>query len=286
MGRRIILGAGAFALTLLALVCIPRHLPSSNASLPLVPANFHARLEQHELTLRGSLPDRTTHDRILERAHSLYDRAQVRIVDQLTVDQRIAPATWLAAVPSILPVLGDMNGRGSMIIDGHYLVLSGRVQNEQVKGAILRSVTPVTATGLELEDHILAAAQPASRFSLQTQLNEILSRNQVEFDSNQSTLTSRGRTTLDRLIPLLRQAPRASIEIGGHTDGFGAPEYNRELSRRRAETVRQYFIKHGLTNGFTVVGYGASKPRSAEKTQNGLRRNRRIELRVQEQGDL
>lgn len=286
MGRRIILGAGAFALTLLALVCIPRHLPSSNASLPLVPANFYARLEQHELTLRGSLPDRVTHDRILQQAHSLYDRAQVRIVDQLTVDQRIAPATWLTTVPSILPILGEMNGRGSVIIDGHYLVLSGRVPTEQVKGAILRSVGPVTATGLELEDHILAATQPASRFSLQTQLNEVLSRNQVEFDSNQSTLTSRGRTTLDRLIPLLQKAPRAAIEIGGHTDGFGAPDYNRELSRRRAETVRQYFLKHGLTNRFTVVGYGASKPRSAEKTQNGLRRNRRIELRVQEQGDL
>jgi OmpA-OmpF porin, OOP family len=286
MGRRIILGAGAFAVTLLALVCIPRHLPSSNASVPLVPANFHARLEQHELTLRGSLPDKATHDRIVERAHSLYDRAQVRIVDQLTVDQRIAPASWLTTVPSILPVLGDMKGRGSVIIDGHYLVLSGRVQTDQIKGVILRSVTPVTATGLELEDHLLAATPPVTRVSLQTRLNEVLSRNQLDFESNEATLTPRGQATLDRLIPLLQRSPRASVEIGGHTDGFGAPDYNRELSRRRAETVRQYFIKHGLTNRFTVVGYGASKPRSAEKTQNGFRRNRRIELRVQEQGDL
>ncbi len=251
-----------------------------------MPANFHARLEQQELTLRGSLPDKATYDRILQQAHSTYDKIHVRIVDQLTVDQQIAPAAWMASLPTLLPILAQMDGRGSVIIDGHYVVLSGRVQTEQVKSAILRGVAPVTGTGLQLEDHILAATRPAARFSLQTQLNDVLSRNQIEFDSNQSTLTPRGRTTLDRLIPLLQHTPQTSIEIGGHTDGFGAPDYNRDLSRRRAETVRQYFIKHGVTHRFTVVGYGASKPRSAEKTQNALRRNRRIELRVQEQGDL
>jgi OmpA-OmpF porin, OOP family len=160
------------------------------------------------------------------------------------------------------------------------------VETEQAKGAILRSVAPVTATGLELEDHILAATSSGIRSSLQTQLNDVLSRHQIEFDSNQSSLTPRGRTTLDRLIPLLRKTPRASIEIGGHTDSFGTPDYNMELSRRRAETVRQYFMNHGLTNRFTAVGYGASKPRSIEKTQNALRRNRRIELLIQNQGDL
>ncbi len=65
---------------------------------------------------------------------------------------------------------------------------------------------------------------------------------------------------LDRLIPILKQAPRTSIEIGGHTDGFGAADYNKELSRRRAEAVRQYLSAHGVTHDLTAVGYGASKP--------------------------
>ncbi len=76
------------------------------------------------------------------------------------------------------------------------------------------------------------------------------------------------------------------IEIGGHTDAFGAPEYNLDLSRRRAEAVRQYFLKHGLANRFVAVGYGATRLRSKEQTQAALQRNRRIELRVLENSDL
>jgi OOP family OmpA-OmpF porin len=96
----------------------------------------------------------------------------------------------------------------------------------------------------------------------------------------------RGRATLDQLIPLLRRAHRTAIEIGGHTDKYGEPDYNLELSRRRAEAVRDYFISHGLTNQFTAVGYGASRPLSVAQTRTGLQHNRRIELRVKGVGDL
>ncbi len=65
-------------------------------------------------------------------------------------------------------------------------------------------------------------------------------------------MTLRSRATLDQLITQLRQTLRAAIEIGGHTDKFGAQDYNVELSRRHAEAVRHYFISHGLTNQFTV----------------------------------
>jgi outer membrane protein OmpA-like peptidoglycan-associated protein len=50
--------------------------------------------------------------------------------------------------------------------------------------------------------------------------------------------------------------------------------------------VRDYFISHGLTNKFTAVGYGASRPLSVAQTRTGLQHNRRIELRVKGVGDL
>ena len=81
MERRTILGGGFFALTLLALVCIPRHLPSSASAPPPVPANFHAHLEHGALLLRGSLPNAGTHEGILRQARAAYDPTQVRIVD-------------------------------------------------------------------------------------------------------------------------------------------------------------------------------------------------------------
>jgi OOP family OmpA-OmpF porin len=175
-----------------------------------------------------------------------------------------------------------MQGVRSIMIDGRFLVLSGAVPSEQAKAAILRSISPLRSLGLELEDHMTVAGAASRSPSLQARLNDLLSRNQVEFDSNQATLTARGRTALDRLVPVLTQAPRTSIEIGGHTDGFGAPDYNKDLSRRRAEAVRDYLAAHGVTHELTAVGYGASQPLAAGVSRAALQRNRRIELRVLE----
>jgi OOP family OmpA-OmpF porin len=246
-------------------------------------------LEQGTLTLRGSFPEQASREKILRAAHASYDEAKIRIVDQLTVDGQVMSAPWLDSLPAILPVLRQMNGRGSVIIDGRSVVLSGRVATEQAKATLLRTITPMTAAGLELEDHILASvtAFPSSpRGSLQARINAVLSRGKIEFESTKVTLTPTGRATLDQLIPVLREVPQVVIEIGGHTDGYGAPDYNMDLSRRRAETVREYLVKHGLTQHFNAVGYGATRPRSKERTQAALQRNRRIELRVMENGDL
>ena len=284
MMRRAILGAGAAALTLLAVVCIPRHLPSPTASKSLTPATFHARLEQGTLTLRGSLPSETSKAAILQRAQEIYGRAPGRVVDELVVDPRVGTSTWTSNLPQILPILGHMMERGSIIIDGRTIVLSGQVDNDRTKASILREIIPLAQTGLELEDHILSAPAPAP--TLQKKLNEILSHASIEFDSNTTTITPRSRATLDQLITQLRPTPRIAMEISGHTDKYGEPGYNLQLSRRRAEAVRQYFISHGLTNQFTAVGYGASRPLSVAQTRAGFQHNRRIELRVKGVGDL
>ena len=286
MSRAAILGAGAVALALVALVCVPRHLPTPAASISLTPATFHARLEHGTLTLRGSLPSETSKAAILQRAQELYGATPGHVVDELAVDPRVGPASWAGNVPKVLPILGHMIDRGSIIIDGHSVVLSGRVDSDRAKATMLREIAPLTQTGLELEDHILATQLATPSSSLQKKLNEILSHDSIEFESNSTTMLPRGSATLDQLIVLLRPAPHTAIEIGGHTDKYGEPDYNLELSRRRAEAVRHYFISHGLTNQFTAVGYGASRPLSVPQTRTGLQHNRRIELRVKGVGDL
>ena len=290
MMRAAILAAGAVALTLLAFLCLPRHLPPPVASSSLTPASFHAQFEQGTLTLRGSLPTETSKAAILQRAKELYGATPGRVVDELAVDTGVRPAAWVDNIPKALPILGHMTARGSIIIDGRSVVLSGRVDSDRAKATLLRDIAPLTQTGLTLEDHVQAAQAPvkaqAPGSSLQKKLNEILSHASIEFDSNTATITPRSRTTLDQLVTLLRQNPHTAIEIGGHTDKYGAPDYNLQLSRLRADAVRRYFINHGLTNQFTSVGYGASKPLSVAQTRTGLQHNRRIELQVKGVGDL
>ena len=121
---------------------------------------------------------------------------------------------------------------------------------------------------------------------LQKKLDAILARASIEFESNSTTMTPSSLATLDQLIAELRPSPRTAIEIGGHTDKYGEPDYNLQLSQRRADAVRRYFTKHGLPKQFTAVGYGASRPLSVAENRAGLQRNRRIELRVKGQTDL
>jgi OOP family OmpA-OmpF porin len=352
-----IVAAGIVALGLLAALCLPRHLPPSTASGPATTANFHARVEHGMLILRGSLPSETSKAVILQRALELYGATPGNVVDELTVDPRVGPVTWADNVSQVLPILAHMTERGSIIIDGRTIVVSGQVDGNRAKATVLRDIAPLTQTGLELEDRIVAGrstkapspttssqkapslkapvlvaapspkvpstttlsqkspttstapsptspsqavalapkapslpASPSltetSPASLQKKLNEILARGSIEFESNSTTMTPNSFATLDQLIAQLRQSPTTPIEIGGHTDKYGEPDYNIQLSQRRADAVRRYFAKHGLPKQFTAVGYGASRPLSVAENRAGLQRNRRIELRVKGQTDL
>ncbi len=286
MAREAILAAGAVALAMLAFVCLPRHLPSSVPSSPQAAATLHARLEAGTLTLRGSLPTEEAKTQIVTRAQEQYGQRRVHIVDQIVVDPHVGVAPWLTAVPAVLPLLGRMSERGSVIIDGHSLVLSGRVETERTKAALLHEAAPLIASGLQLENHVVVTPVATSSSSLQARLDHALKQSDVAFESNSAEISPRGRATLERLVVLLRREPRAAIEIAGHTDGYGAVDYNMQLSQRRAEAVKEYFISRGLPNRFTAVGYGATQPLSTDKTKTGLRLNRRIELHVKGSTDL
>jgi OOP family OmpA-OmpF porin len=322
-----ILVAGIVALGLLAALCLPRHLPPSGASTPPAPANFHARVEHGMLILRGSLPSETSKAAILQRALELYGATPGNVVDELAVDPRMGPVAWADNLSQVLPVLAHMTERGSIIIDGRTIVVSGQVDGNRAKASVLRDIAPLTQAGLELEDRISIMAGPSSASLspkasstkapslaaaptpkapslakapspttpslaeipsplLQKKLDEILARSSIEFESNSTRMTPRSLATLDQLIDQLRHAPRTAIEIGGHTDKYGKPDYNLQLSQRRADAVRRYFTKHGLPKQFTAVGYGASRPLSVAENRAGLQRNRRIELRVKGQTDL
>jgi OOP family OmpA-OmpF porin len=88
---------------------------------------------------------------------------------------------------------------------------------------------------------------------------------------------------LEKVVPILQRAPDLAVEVGGHTDSYGDPDYNLQLSQRRAEAVRQYLVKHEVPNRVTAVGFGATRPLSSDRTRASQQKNRRIELRLKEE---
>jgi outer membrane protein OmpA-like peptidoglycan-associated protein len=158
-----IVAAGIVALGLLAALCLPRHIPPTTALGPAAPANFHARVEYGMLILRGALPSEASKAAILQRAQELYGATPGNVVDELAVDSRMGPVAWADSVSHVLPVLRLMTERGSIIIDGHTIVVSGKVDGNRAKATVLRDIAPLTQTGLELEDRILAGSSTADR---------------------------------------------------------------------------------------------------------------------------
>ncbi len=81
-----------------------------------------------------------------------------------------------------------------------------------------------------------------------------------EFDS--AALTENSTQALDSLVDLLNENPNITIELASHCDFRGKDEYNLKLSQRRAESVVNYLIDHGIeTERLTPVGYGETRPK-------------------------
>ncbi|MCF8297912.1 MAG: OmpA family protein [Saprospiraceae bacterium] len=103
----------------------------------------------------------------------------------------------------------------------------------------------------------------------------------IFFDYKKSELRKESINELDRLAKLLVDFPTLKIEISGHTDSLGTPEYNLELSIARAKSVGAYLVKKGISeNRLTFVGYGSKKPVATNETEEGRQMNRRSEFKV------
>ena len=102
--------------------------------------------------------------------------------------------------------------------------------------------------------------------------------------SGQSNIDRDSRGLMDRLVEVALRCPNTVIEIGGHTDTDGDEAANMRLSERRAEAVRDYMLRAGLSaDRLVAVGYGATRPLASNDTAEGKAQNRRIEFVVRQQ---
>lgn len=113
----------------------------------------------------------------------------------------------------------------------------------------------------------------------QTDRGMVLTLGDVLFDFNQATLKPGGERAARRLADFLREFPERRIRVEGHTDSVGSAGYNQELSRRRAEAVKQAIVRRGITPSRIVTqGYGEQYPVASNDNEAGRQRNRRVEI--------
>lgn len=103
----------------------------------------------------------------------------------------------------------------------------------------------------------------------------------LSFEPGRSTLRKEALSAVDALAAWLRAHPAAQIEIGVHTDDRGATEWNLRLSQARADAVRDALVERKVAGErLAARGYGETQPIAPNTTEEGRRRNRRVEVHV------
>ena len=88
----------------------------------------------------------------------------------------------------------------------------------------------------------------------------------IFYDFDKATLRPESTQALDELVKTLNENPNITIELSAHADYRGRADYNKRLSQRRAESVVNYLIEHGISaDRLTPVGYGKEKPKTVRK---------------------
>lgn len=105
----------------------------------------------------------------------------------------------------------------------------------------------------------------------------------LEFETNQAIIRPESFASLNELATLVAEHPGWKLSIAGHTDNVGMEALNMDLSKRRAEAVRDYLAARGISaDRFYLSWYGESRPVADNKTEEGRQRNRRVEMKIVE----
>lgn len=132
-------------------------------------------------------------------------------------------------------------------------------------------------------DTASARAEEVDEASRKLIFEVVLSEDQGEFKFGKADLPDTAKTEIDQMVEQLKSNPKMYfIEIEGHTDNVGNPQFNEQLGQKRAEAVKHYLYEHHQVplHKMNVISYGESKPVSPNKTKSGRAQNRRVVIKV------
>ncbi|MCB4791446.1 MAG: gliding motility-associated C-terminal domain-containing protein [Elusimicrobia bacterium] len=185
---------------------------------------------------------------------------------------------------------GD-NDRGNPLPDGEYnaqLLIKDEVGNEGKSSIVkvkLDTTKPIVSITPEEEPITLLA--PAQYF-VETKRGTVISlAAELLFDTGKADIKPLARETLLKAASLIKKSPDRQVSVEGHTDTV--PIHNEEfqnnqvLSQKRAESVVNFFVSEAQIprERFTMTGYGETKPIDSNSTEEGRRKNRRVEIIIQ-----
>lgn len=130
------------------------------------------------------------------------------------------------------------------------------------------------------------------REQLRQQLNSVLATSEtarglivnmsdVLFDTGKYTLKPDTKIALAKVAGILLAYPGLTVQVEGYTDSTGSDEFNQKLSEDRANTVRDFLVSQGVSQGnISAQGFGKNDPVADNSTAAGRAQNRRVNMVV------
>lgn len=220
----------------------------------------------------GTVSDDATKQALLGRLRELYGD---RVVDQLKVGNVRTPPQWSKILlSSIQPNLKEVT-QGRLDISGANITLHGNVTSDVTRTQLETQLSQGLPTAYTVNNKLDVVAPE------QAVVDKALANRIVEFQSGSAVLTPVGQNILNEIAVALSKVGGRSVRIIGHTDDQGIPATNLTLSLARANAVKTYLTQKGLhAESMTTQGLGSTKPIADNATDEGRRRNRRIEFDV------
>jgi outer membrane protein OmpA-like peptidoglycan-associated protein len=260
--------------------------------------------ENNQLLLEGYVDSKEREEALLNKAKELFGAEN--ITNHLKIAAG-APQDWEHISAFALERLKDVDYGDMKLLNQSY-EFTGHLPSPSTKAAFLDGIRKVmsdpdnkysryrgdyiitapieeiveTTSPKEAEKVVEKREKPANTIqSCQVELDAILDNKKVLFDYNMASIKNSSYPLLNQVINLLKACHVTELEIAGHTDNIGNESYNLQLSKRRAEAVKYYFVKKGISREILDArGYGETNPVASNATSAGRAENRRIEFIV------
>lgn len=106
-------------------------------------------------------------------------------------------------------------------------------------------------------------------------------KSDILFDTGKAELKPEAKANLTEMAGIMKKYPENVLTIKGFTDSTGSQKTNDELSKKRAEAVRKELVASGMPEAVvTAQGMGPANPIADNKTADGRKQNRRVEIEV------
>ncbi|WP_299185290.1 OmpA family protein [uncultured Psychrobacter sp.] len=228
------------------------------------------------VVIKGVVATSSDKQQLLEKLKAQYPNKPVR--DEIEVRSNISiPTNWQQIAAAIIDSDISNIRQGRIDIHGTTISLHGKVSSPEQKQAIQNRIHTRLTDLYQLENQLVVIEGE------QRLIDDALGDRIVEFESGSANLTPLGLGILDDMAGVIQSLGNKPITITGHTDNVGNSATNLVLSNERAEAVKQYLIGRNIdATRLSTTGKGDADPIASNDTEEGRRRNRRIEFTLGE----